>query len=85
MLNYTRLGRAFILHAENIYFYVITLNCYDCRVLSLTGYSRISIPTKEYDYLGPHFGSKNGIAKGMGGSIGCEFKMVNTEMGVSRG
>ena len=52
LINYTRIGSAFNKLSENIYFYILTLYYYGCGVRSLTGYSRILIPDKEWDLLG---------------------------------
>ena len=48
-INYTRIGSAFNKLSENIYF---NSYYYGCGVRSLTGYSRILIPDKEWDLLG---------------------------------
>ena len=61
LINYTPIGSAFNKLSENIYFYILTLTIiavvfdldyYCCGVRSLTVYSRILIPDKEWDLLG---------------------------------
>ena len=51
LINYTRIGSAFNKLSENIFLYFNSYY-YCCGVRSLTGYSRILIPDKEWDLWG---------------------------------
>ena len=52
LINYTRISSAFNKLSENIFFLYFNSYYYGCGVRSLTDYSRILIPDKEWDLLG---------------------------------
>ncbi len=52
LINYTCIGSAFNKLSENIYFDILTLTIMAGVIRSITGYSRILIPDKEWDLLG---------------------------------